>query len=177
MRLLFCIAALLCMTMIGCESQPVMTTTEMPSNVGLLYELVSKQKQVGMILIIKSIPEPTAALVRDIADASKDATQTLESLADKNALKQNTLPPLEQAVRDAIEAHQRKVLLTAGDDAELRLLLTQTQATQYAQHLAEQLALQWSDNNAKAKLNDMAARFKALNARTIDRLAVKQLEQ
>lgn len=163
-------ALALALLMLGCQSTPQPTPTDAP-NYGLLYALTSKQQQVGMLLIIKrNISEESASLVRDIADASKQATQTLESLADENTLKQTGLPALEQATRDAIEADQRKILLGADEHFEFRLLLTQSDATQYARFLAEQLAERAPDETTRKKLTDIAETFMQLNARVIERL-------
>ena len=82
------------------------------------------------------------------------------------------LPKAEVDARDAIEwATTKKLLL--GVEFELKLLLTQVSATEYAAFLAQTLAARDSDKERKAWLMENAAIFENLHRKIAQRLTVK----
>ena len=106
----------------------------------LLHDLMSQEKDVSKLLIIKRESQDLNRLVKSISAASAAATKKLEDMAGQagsGSLDQLSLPKGEVATRKAIASTLTKVLLTAsGDDFELGLMLSQAEALEYGWHLA-----------------------------------------
>lgn len=157
------------------------TKKEMSLNHGftLLYELMSKESDVDKIFILRNASTPTQAIVREIATVCTNAKERLDELAKENPLlplDHNDLPTAEIDTREAIEwATTKKLLL--GSDFELKLILTQIAATEYAAFLAESLADRDQDKERKAWLMELAKSFKDLHQLVVQRLMVKPKEQ
>jgi len=107
----------------------------------LLHQLLNDQKNVGLLRFIKREEGDVKRLVQKIAANSAAGATLLEELARHNPpinLSDIRLPSGEAATRDAIASTRKKELLSrSGDEFELTLLLTQTQALGYASHLAK----------------------------------------
>lgn len=107
----------------------------------LLHQLLDDQKNVSLLRFIKREPDDVKNLVKKIAAASGAGAKLLEELARHDPsikLDDLRLPPGEAATREAIAATKKKELLgQTGDEFELSLLLTQTEALSYAWHLAK----------------------------------------
>jgi len=107
----------------------------------LLHQLLDEQKDVSLLRFIKSEHADVKQLVKRIATTSGTGAKLLEKFAQDDPainLDDIGLPPGELATRAAIAATKQKELLSqAGDEFELSLLLTQTEALSYAWHLAQ----------------------------------------
>jgi hypothetical protein len=107
----------------------------------LLHQLLDEQKDVSILRFIKSEHTDVKNLVKKIAAASGAGSQLLEEFAKHDPsirLNDIQLPPGETSTRDAIASTKKKELLgQTGDEFELTLLLTQTEALSYAWHLAK----------------------------------------
>jgi hypothetical protein len=107
----------------------------------LLHQLLNEQKDVSILRFIKREHYDVRNLVKKIAAASGAGAELLEDFARRDPsviLKDIDLPPGEVATRESIAATKKKELLgQTGDDFELTLLLTQTEALSYAWHLAK----------------------------------------
>jgi len=107
----------------------------------LLHQLLDEQKDVSMLRFIKREHTDVKNLVKRIATASGTGASLLEKFAKDDpsiSLDDIWLPPGELATRDAIASTKEKELLSqTGDEFELTLLLTQTEALSYAWHLAQ----------------------------------------
>jgi hypothetical protein len=107
----------------------------------LLHQLLNDQKNVSLLRFIKREQEDVKILVKKIAANSATGAKLLEEFARHDAsitLDDIQLPPGEAATRDAIASTKKKELLgQTGDEFELTLLLTQTEALSYAWHLAK----------------------------------------
>jgi hypothetical protein len=107
----------------------------------LLHQLLEQEKDVGMLRFIKREHSGVKNLVNKIAAASGAGSKQLEEFAKQDAsirLDDIQLPTGEAATRQAIASTEKKDLLAeTGDALDLTLLLTQTQALNYAWHLAE----------------------------------------
>ena len=94
-----------------------------------------------MLRFIKREPSDVKDLIKKIAAASGTGSKLLKEFARHDpsiALDDIRLPPGEIATRNAIAATKKKELLgRTGDEFELTLLLTQTEALSYAWHLAK----------------------------------------
>jgi hypothetical protein len=107
----------------------------------LLHQLLDEQKDVSMLRFIKSEHTDLKKLVKRIATTSGTGAKLLEEFAKDDPsirLDDIRLPPGELGTRDAIASTKEKELLSqTGDEFELTLLLTQTEALSYAWHLAK----------------------------------------
>jgi hypothetical protein len=107
----------------------------------LLHQLLDEQKDVSILRFIKKEHPALKNLVNRIAANSSAGAQLLEEFArhDPSIILDDTrLPPGEVSTRNAIASTKEKELLTqTGDEFELTLLLTQTEALSYAWHLAK----------------------------------------
>ena len=107
----------------------------------LLHQLLEEQKDVSLLRFIKSEHSDVKTLVKRIATTSGTGAKLLEEFAKDDPsirLDDLRLPPGELATRDAIASTKEKELLSrSGDEFELTLLLTQTEALSYAWHLAK----------------------------------------
>ena len=133
----------------------------------LLYELVSKQKQVDLLAYIKKETPELKALLERISDASKATANELEALA-KGApplnLKLTQLPKMEQAARASIEKETSKDILDSkGVDLEFTMLSSQLSGLNYAAHLARSLARVESNASRKAFLQRTDRKYTELH--------------
>ena len=107
----------------------------------LLHQLLADEKDVSLLRFIKREHADVSKLIKKIASTSGTDCTLLEKLAHDDPsidLKDIGLPPGEVATRDSIAFTKKKELLgQKGDELELTLLLTQTEALSYAWHLAE----------------------------------------
>jgi hypothetical protein len=107
----------------------------------LLHQLLDEQKDVSILRFIKPEHSDVKNLVKKIAANSAVGAKLLEEFAKDDPsirLDDIRLPPGEAATRDAIASTKQKELLSqTGDEFELTLLLTQTEALSYASHLAK----------------------------------------
>ncbi len=138
----------LCLVMLSCQSTPAPPQPGDPlapsllEGYSLLFELVSKQRQVDGIFLLKSASKTTTDVVVSIAKLSQQAADQIQAFADQEAqltLDRESLPTVERSARGAIESATTKELLFADEGFELRLLLTQVEATRYGASLAQAL--------------------------------------
>jgi hypothetical protein len=110
----------------------------------LLYDLMSSEKDVSKVLIIKRERAELRDLIRDIAQRCRRASKELEQFAraDRSLnLKDRGLPSAEVETRSAISQTKAKQLITeSGKEFELRLLIAQQEALTYGSHLATVIA-------------------------------------
>ena len=132
----------------GCQSPKAMPPFEgSPAQAtrnncySLLHQLLDEQKDVSILRFIKPEHSDLKKLVKKIATTSGTGATLLEEFAKDDpsiSLDDIRLPPGELGTRDAIASTKEKELLSqTGDEFELTLLLTQTEALNYAWHLAK----------------------------------------
>jgi hypothetical protein len=118
-----------------------MTQATRNNGYSLLHQVLDEESDVSLLHFIKREHSDVRELVKKIATASGAGSKLLEDFARRDPsviLDHTDLPPGEVATRDAIAATKKKALLgQSGDEFELSLLLTQTEALSYAWHLAE----------------------------------------
>jgi hypothetical protein len=133
----------------------------------LLYDLVSDEKDVAKVLLIKREHPQVRAIIQEISSFAGQLQKQLDqfSLEDPQLnFKTPGLPFIEAKAREAIGSRRAKQLLLAGgQDFEVDLLLTQVEATGYGGGLAEVLAEQESIPKRKMFLVTAAKRFQELN--------------
>ncbi len=127
-------------------SQSTNTKSQLAQNTrnncySLLYQLLSEEKDVSKILIIKHESRELNRFIKQVAKTSGDATVRLEqfrTIDPSLVLDAPQLPPGEVATRDAIAHTKTKALLgNSGNAFERALLITQIEALNYAAHLAK----------------------------------------
>ena len=119
--------------------------SEFSEGYGLLYDLVSKEKQSSLLSIVKTTSPELKSLLERISETSKATAKELETLVKLDPtrnLKVTNLPRIEQATRDSIDKETSKELLQSkGVDLEFHVLSSQLPAMNYAAHLARSLAV------------------------------------
>jgi hypothetical protein len=138
---------LLASVLMGCQSPkinspPGIIAAQSTRNncYSLLHQLLDQQKDVSLLRFIRPEHTDVKKLMTKIAKNSGAGAKLLEQFAKDDpsiSLDDIRLPPGELATRDAIGSTKKKELLSqSGDTFELTLLLTQTEALTYAEHLA-----------------------------------------
>jgi hypothetical protein len=160
------VAAIGVLACVGCasvqEKIPFVGARYRARNEGftLLYELTTKQRDVDKILILKRVSDRTATEIKEIAQTFRQAQEQLDGFARRDGslnFQTKHLPALEEKTRDSIQATATKNLLfSTGKDFELRLLLTQVQALDYASHLAGVLVNQEDNQDRKSFLSEFS---------------------
>ena len=121
------------------------TLSELSEGYALLYDLLSKEKQSGLLSIIKKESPELKSLLERIASTSKAAVKDLDTLSTLDPpvnLKASHLPRLEQAARASIDKETSTALLhSSGVDLEFTMVSSQLAGMNYAAHLARTLAL------------------------------------
>ena len=151
-----------------------MTASATARNEGyaLLHELVSKQKDVSKILIIKKEKSDVHAVIKEISVVSHEAAKRLEAFAaqDKSInLKARGLPLVEEKTRASIESARTKQLLGSSKRKfELALLLTQTEALTYGNHMAKSLAQIETEPQRRAYLNQLSGQLDGLYVKVLN---------
>jgi hypothetical protein len=144
------------------------TAADLPAGYALLFDLLSDEKNVSKLLLVKKERGELDKLINDIADAAKEAHKRLEQLG-KGAqfnLENHQLPALETATRDGIAKEKAQHLLKSkGAEFEFYLLSTQHQALTYGIHLVRSLGLVESDRGRREFLSQTGARFDQLRER------------
>jgi hypothetical protein len=163
---IFVYGAMVCvLALAGCSTvPPVVPIFGKPARIrdegySLLYSLADKQSNVGKILIIKKVSAKVSAEIKEIAEVFGKAKERLDGFAKDDtglSFKMEHLPSMEIKTRAAIQSTTTKDLLfSSGKAFELRLLLTQVQALDYASHLANQLA----DKEGNPKRKEFLTQF------------------
>ena len=168
----------------GCQSpktvrQSERTATESTRNncYSLLYQLLSEEKNVHLLLVIKREQKDVKILIKKISDASSTGAKLLEEFAKKDPsikLDDIRLPPGETATREAIASTKKKELLgRKGEEFERTLLLTQIQALSYAWHLAKVAGENESQPERASALAGLSKEMENLHHEVFEMLASK----
>jgi hypothetical protein len=161
------------MLFVGCASfnpkpaeQPKISVSEKSEGYALLYDLVSDEKQISKILIIKKERPEFRDLVKRIAATAKETARGLENFAKKAPqlnLKITHLPVMERKARDSIAAEtENEILKSSGGPFESKLLMAQVEGLNYAAHLAKVLAETEADLTRKQFLQSASWKFDRL---------------
>ena len=146
----------------------------LPAGYALIFKLLSDEKDVSKILIIKRESRELHDLIKEIAAVTGKSHNVLEQLGKRGAidLKDQELPLIETAARESISKEKAKQLIGAkGADFEFRLLLTQDEALNYGRHLALAVLDGESDAERREFLQSMAKNFAELQERVFKMLS------
>jgi len=137
----------------------------------LLYDLLSDEKNLSKILIIKHNSDELGNLVKDISKTAADGAKVLESLAKEEPglnLKATDLPPGEVVTRKEISKTKESILLHSKDEEfQFQLLLTQVEALNYGSHLAMVVAENESQADRTREFLRLASELRALHERVL----------
>jgi hypothetical protein len=138
----------------------------------LLYKLLSDEKDISKILIIKKEQSDVGDLIKKIAQATGEAAKQIENLSKADPhlhLNMEGLPAAEKETRDLISKTRAKELITkSGEKFELRILLTQSEALTYGAHLAVVVQSHETDPQRRKFLGDTSQRLQELHQAVID---------
>ena len=144
----------------------------------LLYELVSKQSGLDKVFVLGGgVSDETRALILEIDAASEQAAVMIPSFAESDPwidLRTSGLPTAEVESRQSAEASITRRLLFAGKEFELRLLLSQAEATGYCESLARSIASMDHDPRRRKWLSEFADSCERYARRVEGRLAVRK---
>jgi hypothetical protein len=106
----------------------------------LLDDLLSDEKNLSKLLIVKRNSDELGRLVENISKTSGKGAELIESIAKNEPgldLKRTDLPPGEVATRKAIsKTKEHELLHSKGAEFEFQLLLTQIEGLNYGAQLA-----------------------------------------
>jgi hypothetical protein len=138
----------------------------------LLYHLLSDEKNLSKILLIKKEQSDLGELIKKISNFSGDTAKQFEAFAKADShlhLNMDGLPQAEKETRDLISKTRAKELVTkSGEKFELRILLTQSEALTYGAHLAVVAQSHETDEARKKFLADTSQALQDLHQAVID---------
>jgi hypothetical protein len=169
----------------GCPSsktEATSTSSAAPSTrnncYSLLHQLLDQQKDVSMLRFIKKEHADLKNLIKKIAESSGKAAKLLEKFAKEDTsihLDDLGLPSGEVATRASIAATEKTTLLSqSGEEFELSLLLTQTEALSYAWHLAKVAGEKETQPNRVRALADLSEDMRNLHQEVFAMLLSKE---
>lgn len=174
------VAMLVLVGFAGCVTAP---KTELPKSedaalavrnqgYALLYKLMSDEKNLSKLLLVKKEQADLGELIKRISKVSGEVAAGLEKLSKADGhlhLEFDGLPAIEKQVRDSIGKTRAKELITKGGQKfELRVLLTQSEALTYGAHLAAVLQAHESDEARRKFLAETSQRLQELHQGVID---------
>ncbi len=134
----------------------------------LLHQLCGNEAQLPLLLDLKTAPADIKTFADKISRTAKETNSILDKMqANDPALKfdRNPLPAVERDVRASIQDEKQHQLLFGTKNAEFSraLLVSQIEATNYALNLAKVLAGRESDHQLIKTLQQVSAKWNALN--------------
>jgi hypothetical protein len=137
----------------------------------LLHKLLSDEKNLSKLLIIKKEQTDTGALLREISEVTGNAAGQLERFEKSDPhlhLKLPSLPMVEQEARDLIsKADARELITKGGEKFEVRVLVTQADSLRYGAALAAAISNHEADAARKKFLAETGDRLEALHQKLI----------
>ena len=172
--------------LVGCQSAPQPTANTGTENIdrndgySLLYDLVSDLKDVDKALIFRSKNAPFDDTIKAIAAMADAAHNQLDAFAKVDPglqIKRQPLPPIEVEVRKSISNSEAVGLFTSkGPIFNRRLLLSQQNGLQYAEHLAKVIQKHESVPKRKEFLASLEKQAHNLREQVITLLATPHAE-
>jgi hypothetical protein len=133
----------------------------------LLHGLCDQEKQVDMILVVKTTPKDIAEFAHQVSKTAKDNVALLEDLQDHDKairFDQAGLPQFELDTRASIKDDKQHLLLFGTTDKAFAraLLVTQIEAGSYCMNLAKVLADAETNPHRAAALQKISASWEKL---------------
>jgi hypothetical protein len=144
---------------------------------GLLYKLMSDDSDVSKIVIFTRADDSVVNLIREIASACQAAKKQMDEFPKSDnriEYDEPDLPYIEAKGRKQQASDDEDALLTSsGKEFEVRLIVSQAQATDYAVQLSKALEENEADPGRKAFLTKVSKQFAECHARLMNLLTVK----
>jgi hypothetical protein len=140
---------------------------ELNNGYSLMHRLCEQEKQVDMILIVKTTPKAVADFAHEV---SKTAGENLDSFdrmaAHDPAIRFDVpgLPPIETQTRKSIQDDKQHMLLFGTKDADFAktLLVTQVEAGTYGMNMCKVLADDEPNGRRATELRRISSRWEKL---------------
>ena len=158
---------------IDSKREQTIQAQDLPAGYALLFKLLSDEKDVSKLLMIKHENRALHDLIKEISTVAGEAHKSLKDFAKATPInvEDQQLPAIESAARESISKEKAKQLLGAkGDDFQFRLLLAQNEALTYGRHLAFALAKGEPDPQRREFLESVASRLDQLESRVLKML-------
>jgi hypothetical protein len=181
----YCSILLVTGLLAGCETSPArppvedkgLTTSLRNNSYALLYQLLGQEKDVSLLSLIKHEHADLKSTLKQIARDCGAGEKLLKKFAKQDPtldLMDIRLPPGEVATRNAIAAHEQHDLLhEKGDPFEMTLLLTQAEAVNYGEFLAQVAAENEPNPTRKKALQDISEQMGSYHLRLVQLIALR----
>jgi hypothetical protein len=151
----------------ACAALEPRAKEDLSEGYALLHELVSKEKQVSQLSLVKTISPELKSLLERISETSTVTAKELDTLARVDPplnVKATHLPKLERVARESIDNEMTKQMLrSTGVDLEFNMVSSQLAAMNYAVHLARSLAVLETNPRRKEFLRQTDRKFSDLH--------------
>jgi hypothetical protein len=163
------------------QTSPLLKKTNHPVDaavrdnaLNLLCDLLSDEKNLSKLLIIKHASPELKLLVKSISNSAANSLKELETTLGIDPAKRATnldLPAGETATRQAIsKTKEHELLHSSGSELEFELLLTQVEALNYGAHLARVISENESDPGRARLVASVSDQLQQLLAQVTSRL-------
>jgi hypothetical protein len=137
----------------------------------LLHQLCAQEAQLPLLLDVKHASTDVKNFADRISRTAKESNAALEQMQDADpALNfgHNPLPSFERDVRDSIQDEKQDQLLfgTSGAAFERALLVSQVEASNYAQNIAKVLAENEKNPERRKCLEKISSKWLLINKET-----------
>lgn len=162
---------------LGCKPAPL-NQSEVNDGYALLYGLLNDESNVDKLLIVKSAPPEIEELLRAISASAGESLNQMELWQKEDPqidFTDSGLPQVEQRTRASIaRLRTEQLLLHSGEEWQVIVLLTQSEAAAYISHLAKVIAEDESHPQRKETLQQTATAFEKFADQITDLFAVQQ---
>ena len=146
--------------------------TKMNDGLFLLHYVLDQEKDLDLILIVKSTPDSVGTFVKHIAQTAKDDLALLDRMqaGDRYLTRDhNPLPALEIEAREGIKADKQHLLLfgTTGRAYGRLLLVTQIEAGNYMVNLTKAMTSGEKDPDRVKTLLHISAQWGAIRDQSL----------
>lgn len=140
---------------------------ELNHGYSLLHHLCEQEKQVDLILIVKTTPPNVAGFLHEVSKNAGGDVAILDRMADHDSaihFNDPGLPSIETETRASIKSDKQHMLLFGTKDADFAktVLITQVEAGTYGMNMTSVLADAESNSHRAAELRRMSSRWEKL---------------
>lgn len=168
--------------LLACSSIPKQSSLNKESDLNgaytILYEIVSKQKDLDKISFIKTISPELKPLLQEISQTSQKIVKKLKDWSSQDPqlrLNFHSLPTFEKQIRQEIESDTtRKIISSSKDSLEKLLLLKQSEGLNYQAYLCRWLSQNETNTVRQEKLKKFEKKLANLNRRVFDFLSLNK---
>ena len=134
----------------------------------LLHKLCHDESQLPLLLTVKDTPKEIETFVDKISKMAKESLADLDRIQEHDKsldFDRNPLPKIERDVRDSIAGEKQHQLLfgATGPEFARALLVSQIEASSYAENLTKVLAGQEKDTDRSKILSRLSEKWRAIH--------------